>query len=407
MDTAKPMQERPGSQHHRAPGRAAPPRRRPSGEPPPLPHQLGRTGKFWLVMVGYFVVTAIGVLTFPTFARFFERWDTERLRWVVALRTHWLTNVMLAVNVLVGSWTIRILRWATFAALIVFRRWRHLFVFLGAIIVLEVLAYQISLGMGRPRPLGVTILAPWSGFSLPSQPVAGLAVTLIGMAYTLVVPGKAPLPREVGDRDRPRRRLVRPDVPGGRPAHERRVRCDPGRGGRSDRVPLVHAERHLPGHLPAGEGRPPGRRRSSRRGDRSRGEGPAGTRRGRDQAGRVGGIGRIDAASDDRGHARRRTGPLRVRQALREEPRPRRPLVQARPDDPVRGARGRNAVRDRPPVRGVRGLHAAPDVRRGPPRPEAVRHRRDHARARVHDRDGVLRRRRRDRRGRGVRPRDR
>jgi tRNA A-37 threonylcarbamoyl transferase component Bud32 len=140
-------------------------------------------------MVGYFVVTTIGVLTFPTFARYFERWDTERLRWLIAIRAHWLTNVVLAVNVLVGSWTIRILRWATFAALIVFRRWRHLFVFLGAIIVLEVLAYQISVGIGRPRPLGVTILAPWSGFSMPSTPVAGLAVTLIGMAYTLVVPG--------------------------------------------------------------------------------------------------------------------------------------------------------------------------------------------------------------------------
>jgi tRNA A-37 threonylcarbamoyl transferase component Bud32 len=187
MDATSPTQDQPEVEH-RVPARV-PPRRRPSGEPPPLPHQLGRTGKFWLFMVGYFVITAIGVLTFPTFARYFERWDTERLHWLVPLRSDWLTNTMLAVNVIAASWTIRVLRWATFAALIVFRRWRHLAVFLGAIIVLEVVAYQMNLAIARPRPLGVTILAPWSGFSLPSMPVAGLAVTLIGMAYTLVVPG--------------------------------------------------------------------------------------------------------------------------------------------------------------------------------------------------------------------------
>ena len=141
-------------------------------------------------MVGYFVITAIGVLTFPTFARYFERWDTERLRWVVALRTHWLTNIMLGVNWLTSRWTVRILRWATLGVLIAFRRWRHLVVFLGAILVLELVANQMSLLSGRPRPFGVTTLAPWTGFSLPSIPVASLAVTLIGMAYTLVVPGK-------------------------------------------------------------------------------------------------------------------------------------------------------------------------------------------------------------------------
>jgi serine/threonine-protein kinase RIO1 len=141
-------------------------------------------------MVAYFVITAIGVLTFPTFLRFFERWDTERVRWLVSIRTPWLTDAALAVNVLTASWVIRLLRWGTFAALIGFRRWRHLFVFIGAIIVLELLTYQMGLGIGRGRPLGVTILTSWTGYSTPSQPVASLAITLIGMAYTLVVPGK-------------------------------------------------------------------------------------------------------------------------------------------------------------------------------------------------------------------------
>ena len=68
MDATSPAKNPTEVEHRPAPA-GAPPRRRPSGEPPPLPHQLGRTGKFWLVMVGYFLATAIGVLTFPTFAQ--------------------------------------------------------------------------------------------------------------------------------------------------------------------------------------------------------------------------------------------------------------------------------------------------------------------------------------------------
>ena len=69
--------------------------------------------------------------------------------------------------------------------------------------------------------------------------------------------------------------------------------------------------------------------------------------------------------------------------------------------DPLRRARGRDAVRLGPAVRRVRGLRAASALRRGVREPRAVRHRRDHPGARVHDPDGVLRRRRRDQRGRG------
>ena len=88
-------------------------RRRPSGEPPPLPHQLGRTGKFWLIMMLYFIATVLGVLLFPSFGRFWERWDAEHQRRIVSLRTDSLTEAMLVVNWLTFNWTLRILRWAT------------------------------------------------------------------------------------------------------------------------------------------------------------------------------------------------------------------------------------------------------------------------------------------------------
>jgi tRNA A-37 threonylcarbamoyl transferase component Bud32 len=165
-------------------------RRRPSGQPPPLPRELGKTGRFWLFMVAYFVTVVLGVLFFAPFARLFERFDTNRLHWMVNLRTPWLTRGALWVNILAAHWTIRILRYGTIIGLIAFRRWRHLVIFLGTVIALELMTYQFSLFLTRPRPLDVRILAGWDGFSMPSRPAASLAVTLIAIAYTMVVPGR-------------------------------------------------------------------------------------------------------------------------------------------------------------------------------------------------------------------------
>ncbi len=166
------------------------PHRRPSGEPPPLPRELGRSGWFFLFMLGYFALATVGFLLFPTVQQFFERWDHTRQLWLTDLRRPWLTDVSLVVNGLAAAWTIRVLRWSVILGLIVFRRWRHLLVFLGAIIVTEIVTYSSSNVIARPRPLGIPILAGWEGYSMPSRPVAGLAVTAVGLAYTLVVPGR-------------------------------------------------------------------------------------------------------------------------------------------------------------------------------------------------------------------------
>ena len=165
-------------------------RRRPSGEAPPLPRNLGRSGKFWLFMVGYFVATLIGVLLFEPMARLYERTDTSFLHLLAEGRNDILTEIMQAVALLASRWVIRVLRWGTIIALIATRRWRHLFVFLGALIAEEVVAYLLTLVIHRPRPLGIEILAPWQGFSMPSRPMASLAVTLVGMAYALIPHGR-------------------------------------------------------------------------------------------------------------------------------------------------------------------------------------------------------------------------
>jgi membrane-associated phospholipid phosphatase/tRNA A-37 threonylcarbamoyl transferase component Bud32 len=141
-------------------------------------------------MVGYFVVTLVAVVLFGSMARLYERIDTAQLRWVASVRTEPLTRLMQAIALLGSSVVIRALRWGTLAALIVVRRWRHLAVFLGALIVEEVLAYWMTLFIHRPRPLDVVILGPWLGFSMPSRVMASLAVTLVGMTYSLIPHGR-------------------------------------------------------------------------------------------------------------------------------------------------------------------------------------------------------------------------
>ena len=72
----------------------------------------------------------------------------------------------------------------------VFRRWRHLLVFLGALFFLEIVGQWIYFGLSRPRPYGITIIGSWGGYSAPSPPVVVLTVFLMGAVYCLVVPGR-------------------------------------------------------------------------------------------------------------------------------------------------------------------------------------------------------------------------
>jgi tRNA A-37 threonylcarbamoyl transferase component Bud32 len=119
-----------------------------------------------------------------------DRLDSAFLRWSTRFRADPITEIMQFVDGVASRWPLRILRWGTILALVVFKRWRHLLVFLGSLILVELVAYTISLAVARPRPLGVEILTDWNGFAMPSRPMAALAVTLFGMAYALVPAGR-------------------------------------------------------------------------------------------------------------------------------------------------------------------------------------------------------------------------
>jgi tRNA A-37 threonylcarbamoyl transferase component Bud32/membrane-associated phospholipid phosphatase len=166
-------------------------RRRPSGEPPPLPRELGVSGKLWVGFAAILFTIAALVVVYASFGHRFDRWNSLFLQRLMALRAGWLDPAMTRVDdVLSSEWTVGILRLATMVALVVFRRWRHLLVFVASVVIVESLAYELSIFVASPRPDGVRIIGSWEGPSFPSPPVAALAVTLVGMIYTLLPPGR-------------------------------------------------------------------------------------------------------------------------------------------------------------------------------------------------------------------------
>ena len=164
-------------------------RRRPSGEAPPLPRPL-TTGTYWLAATGVVLLLWLVALANSATNNYILAFDLTLLDWVSQLRTVVLTNVMRGVHALGSLWTVRVLFWATVAVLVVTRRFRHLFVFVGAVVGVIALSSLLAYLFMRPRPLEVEILGDWTGAAHPARPVAVFAATVVGMLYSLVPQGR-------------------------------------------------------------------------------------------------------------------------------------------------------------------------------------------------------------------------
>jgi membrane-associated phospholipid phosphatase/tRNA A-37 threonylcarbamoyl transferase component Bud32 len=164
-------------------------RRRPSGEAPPLPRAL-ITGRYWLAATGLVLLLWLAAFASRTTNNYILAFDLSLLDWVSRLRTDALTDVMQGLHALGSRWTIRVLFWTTVLVLVVFRRFRHLFVFVGAVVGVIVLSSLLAYLFMRPRPLGAEILGHWTGAALPSRPVAVFTAMLVGMLYSLVPQGR-------------------------------------------------------------------------------------------------------------------------------------------------------------------------------------------------------------------------
>ena len=102
--------------------------------------------------------------------------DNAILQRIADIRTAWLTNVMKAIGLLATGPAMQALWLVNLVIMVIWRRWRHLLVWLvtGLLVVdgCEAIAEVIQ----RPRPVGIEILGPWKGYAMPSLPLAVLAV---------------------------------------------------------------------------------------------------------------------------------------------------------------------------------------------------------------------------------------
>jgi membrane-associated phospholipid phosphatase/tRNA A-37 threonylcarbamoyl transferase component Bud32 len=164
-------------------------RRRPTGEKSPLPRELNRSAKFWLVAGIGVGVLWLSLFAFPATTEWWSKVDHTVLNWFVDIRSDAATTVMKWLQLLGSLWVIRPIRWTTIIILAVYKRWRALIGVILAFIIVDTLQQTLSVLIARPRPL-VDIIGEWTGYSHPSRPTALLAVTVVVAGLALIPKGR-------------------------------------------------------------------------------------------------------------------------------------------------------------------------------------------------------------------------
>jgi tRNA A-37 threonylcarbamoyl transferase component Bud32/membrane-associated phospholipid phosphatase len=167
-------------------------RRRPTGEPPPLPHHLQTSGIRWLVATLVLLALAVAV-----FARGMRGIAVD-VTVVDAAAVGWLSRVdlpgfqalMRGLVALSSWWVLNPVSYALIVVLLVLRRFRHLVIWLVLSTLVLFIAVIIGLVTQRPRPFGVEIREGWGGWAMPSMQVTLFAIGLVTILYTLVPEGR-------------------------------------------------------------------------------------------------------------------------------------------------------------------------------------------------------------------------
>jgi tRNA A-37 threonylcarbamoyl transferase component Bud32 len=168
-------------------------RRRPTGEPPPLPHHLQTSGVRWLVATGVLVVATLvvfgrglrGIAVDVAVA------DAAVVRWLGGIDLPGFRGLLRGLAGLSSWWVLNIVSYALVLTLLALRRIRHVVIWLVLATLLSLIA-SVILGQvaQRPRPFGVEIREGWGGWAMPSVPITFFSAGLVTLLYTMVPEGR-------------------------------------------------------------------------------------------------------------------------------------------------------------------------------------------------------------------------
>jgi len=155
-----------------------------------LPRSFDGPTVTWLLIAAGFSAVWLIVLLVPALSEAVSVREGELVVDVADARSDGLSSSLSSIYSVLYTWTVPIIGWGTVAALIVFRRWRHVLVFLGSLLIVLAVTYAVEGIVRRPRPFGVVIEGRWDGYAHPSWTVAAAAAVLFGAVLSLAPPGR-------------------------------------------------------------------------------------------------------------------------------------------------------------------------------------------------------------------------